>query len=136
LRMLRWQPHHRNRMLRADNPLILNYSYQRNQKSQCTKQNNVWKICRLQRNPGRTENSDVIELAEARIIETNDWIFSGFVVCLKYITINQFSRKSLFFLSIFVSRKKSYFAPFYFEGVAKSVTILNVWNFRFSRQCV
>jgi hypothetical protein len=32
VRMLRWKPHHRNRMLRADNPLILNYSYQRNRK--------------------------------------------------------------------------------------------------------
>jgi hypothetical protein len=27
---LRWQPHHQSWMLRADNPLILNYSQQRN----------------------------------------------------------------------------------------------------------
>jgi hypothetical protein len=30
VRILRWQPHHRNRMLRANNPLFLNYSYHRN----------------------------------------------------------------------------------------------------------
>jgi hypothetical protein len=35
VRMLRWQPHHWNRMERADNPFILNYSYQRNQKALC-----------------------------------------------------------------------------------------------------
>jgi hypothetical protein len=29
--MLRWQPHHHNQMLMADNPLILNYSSQGNQ---------------------------------------------------------------------------------------------------------